>query len=60
LQGKYGTGRAIRIALKTSYGNISLRKTSGDSLQPPTPPRVPNPPHPNPHPSPEIPEPEEN
>jgi DUF4097 and DUF4098 domain-containing protein YvlB len=44
LQGKYGTGRATKIALKTSYGNISLRKTSGDSMQPPSPPRVPRPP----------------
>jgi hypothetical protein len=55
LQGKYGSGRAIKITLKTSYGNISLRKTSGDSMQPPAPPHVPTPPH-----APEIPEPEEN
>ena len=60
LQGKYGTGRATKITLKTSYGNISLRKTSSDSMQPPMPPHAPNPPHPNPHPSPKIPEPEEN
>jgi hypothetical protein len=55
LQGKYGTGRATKITLKTSYGNISLRKTSGDSMQPPSPPHVPKPPRPA-----EIPEPEEN
>ena len=58
LQGKYGTGRATKIALKTSYGNISLRKTSGDSMQPPSPPRVPRPPRAGA--APEIPEPEEN
>jgi hypothetical protein len=58
LQGKYGTGRATKIALKTSYGNISLRKTSGDSMQPPSPPRVPRPPRAGT--APEIPEPEEN
>jgi hypothetical protein len=58
LQGKYGTGRATKIALKTSYGNISLRKTSGDSMQPPSPPRVPRPPRAAA--APEIPEPEEN
>jgi DUF4097 and DUF4098 domain-containing protein YvlB len=55
LQGKYGTGRATKITLKTSYGNISLRKTSGDSMQPPSPPHVPKPPR-----AAEIPEPEEN
>jgi DUF4097 and DUF4098 domain-containing protein YvlB len=60
LTGKYGTGRATKITLKTSYGNISLRKTSGDSMQPPMPPHVPNPPYPNPHPAPQIPPPEEN
>jgi DUF4097 and DUF4098 domain-containing protein YvlB len=55
LQGKYGTGRATKITLKTSYGNISLRKTSGDSMQPPSPPHVPKPPR-----AAEIPEPDEN
>src|ERR1700719_3172968 len=55
LQGKYGTGRATKITLKTSYGNISLRKTSGDAMQPPAPPRAPRSPH-----AAEIPEPEEN
>ena len=42
LQGKYGSGRATRIMLKTSYGNISLRRTSGDV---PTPPRAQKPPN---------------
>jgi len=55
LLGKYGAGRATKITLKTSYGNISLRKTSGDAMQPPSPPHVPKPPRPA-----EIPEPEEN
>jgi len=55
LQGKYGTGRAVRITVKTSYGNISLRKTSGDAMQPPAPPHVPKAPR-----AAEIPEPEEN
>jgi DUF4097 and DUF4098 domain-containing protein YvlB len=41
LQGKYGSGRTTKITLKTSYGNISLRRTSGD-FQPPHPPKVPN------------------
>jgi DUF4097 and DUF4098 domain-containing protein YvlB len=30
LEGKYGNGRAPKITLKTSYGSISLRKTSSD------------------------------
>jgi hypothetical protein len=38
LEGKYGTGRGPKITLKTSYGSISLRKTS---FEPPTPPRPP-------------------
>jgi DUF4097 and DUF4098 domain-containing protein YvlB len=41
LQGKYGSGRATRIMLKTSYGNISLRRTSGDVPTPPHPPKAP-------------------
>jgi DUF4097 and DUF4098 domain-containing protein YvlB len=28
LEGKYGSGRGARITLKTSYGSISIRKTS--------------------------------
>ena len=58
LQGKYGSGRAAKITLKTSYGNISLRKTSGDAPQPPPTPKAPNRPLPNT--SVAIPEPEEN
>jgi DUF4097 and DUF4098 domain-containing protein YvlB len=42
LAGKYGSGRATKIMLKTSYGNISLRRTSGDVPTPPRPPRTPN------------------
>jgi DUF4097 and DUF4098 domain-containing protein YvlB len=58
LVGKYGTGRLTKITLKTSYGNIALRKTSGDSMEPPAPPHVPKSPHAAS--APEIPEPEEN
>jgi len=58
LEGKYGSGRATKITLKTSYGNISLRKTSGDSMQPPAPPHAPK--LPRPGAVPEIPESEEN
>jgi hypothetical protein len=42
LSGKFGSGRAIRISLKTSYGNISLRRTSGEVPAPPRPPKTPN------------------
>jgi hypothetical protein len=42
LSGKFGSGRAIRISLKTSYGNISLRRTSGEVPAPPLPPKTPN------------------
>ena len=28
LEGKYGSGRSIRIILRTSYGSINIRKTS--------------------------------
>jgi len=28
LEGKYGTGRSVKIVLRTSYGSISIRKTS--------------------------------
>jgi DUF4097 and DUF4098 domain-containing protein YvlB len=57
LQGKYGNGRAIKINLKTSYGSISLRRTSSDDLPaPPHPPKIPKVPNPNA----QIPEPEEN
>jgi DUF4097 and DUF4098 domain-containing protein YvlB len=41
LEGKYGSGRGPKIALKTSYGSISLRKTSSSELPaPPAPPRI--------------------
>ena len=44
LEGKYGTGRGPKITLRTSYGSISIHKTSSDIPVPPTPPRVPPPP----------------
>ncbi len=50
LEGKYGTGRGPKIILKTSYGSISLRRTSSDIPVPPRPPR------PNAPPAPENPE----
>src|ERR1700674_1730273 len=40
LGGKYGSGRGPKIILKTSYGSISLRRTSSDIPVPPKPPRV--------------------
>lgn len=40
LEGKYGSGRGPKITLKTSYGSISLRRTSSDIPAPPKPPRV--------------------
>jgi DUF4097 and DUF4098 domain-containing protein YvlB len=39
LAGKYGSGRGPKIILKTSYGNINLRRTS--MALPPRPPAVP-------------------
>jgi len=42
LAGKYGNGKGPKITLKTSYGNISLRRTS---VEIPRPPRAPEPPH---------------
>jgi len=44
LEGKYGSGRGPKIILKTSYGSISLRRTSSDIPEPPKPPRVKAPP----------------
>ena len=42
LEGKYGSGRAAKIILKTSYGSISLHKTSlAEPPAPPEPPRSP-------------------
>jgi DUF4097 and DUF4098 domain-containing protein YvlB len=46
LEGKYGSGRGPKIILKTSYGSISLRRTSSDMPAPPKPPRVKTPPAP--------------
>jgi DUF4097 and DUF4098 domain-containing protein YvlB len=40
LEGKYGSGRGPKIVLKTSYGSISLRRTSSELPAPPKPPRV--------------------
>ncbi|HET7108757.1 MAG TPA: DUF5668 domain-containing protein [Candidatus Acidoferrum sp.] len=53
LAGKYGNGKGPKITLKTSYGNISLRRTSVTIPAPPSPPQ---PPHVNP---PDIPAPRE-
>jgi len=39
LEGKNGSGRGPKITLKTSYGTISLRRTSG--INPPEPPPMP-------------------
>ncbi len=44
LAGKYGSGKGPKITLKTSYGNISLQRTS--IVMPPRPPAVPQPPQP--------------
>ncbi|HKM65548.1 MAG TPA: DUF4097 family beta strand repeat-containing protein [Candidatus Acidoferrum sp.] len=44
LAGKYGSGKGPKITLKTSYGNISLQRTS--IVMPPRPPAVPAPPQP--------------
>jgi DUF4097 and DUF4098 domain-containing protein YvlB len=41
LAGKYGSGRAAKITLKTSYGNIELRRSS---IALPVPPKPPAPP----------------
>jgi DUF4097 and DUF4098 domain-containing protein YvlB len=46
LEGKYGSGRGPKITLKTSYGSISLHRTSSDVPAPPPPPRMKNPPPP--------------
>jgi len=44
LEGKYGSGRGPKITLKTSYGSISLHRTSSDIPVPPAPPRATTPP----------------
>jgi DUF4097 and DUF4098 domain-containing protein YvlB len=44
LAGKYGGGHAAKITLKTSYGNIELRRTTVALPVPPKPPAPPAPP----------------
>jgi DUF4097 and DUF4098 domain-containing protein YvlB len=44
LEGKYGSARGPKITLKTSYGSMSLRRTSSDLPAPPAPPRMKAPP----------------
>jgi hypothetical protein len=44
LEGRYGSGRGPKITLRTSYGSISLHKTSSDISAPPAPPRPQAPP----------------
>jgi DUF4097 and DUF4098 domain-containing protein YvlB len=44
LEGKYGSGRGPKISLKTSYGSISLRRTSSDMPATPVLPALPRPP----------------
>jgi len=39
LEGKYGSSRGPKIILKTSYGSISLHKTTAEPPRPPKPPR---------------------
>jgi hypothetical protein len=46
LTGKYGNGKGPKITLKTSYGNISLRRTSVALPAPPAPAAPPAPPAP--------------
>jgi DUF4097 and DUF4098 domain-containing protein YvlB len=46
LAGKYGSGKGPKITLKTSYGNISLRRTSVAVPAPPAPAGPPAPPAP--------------
>jgi DUF4097 and DUF4098 domain-containing protein YvlB len=44
LSGKNGSGRGPKIVLRTSYGNIELRRTVAAIPAPPKPPAVPGPP----------------
>jgi Domain of unknown function (DUF5668) len=44
LAGKFGTGKGPKITMKTSYGNISLHRTSVALPAPPSPPAPPQPP----------------
>jgi len=48
LAGKYGSGKGPKITLKTSYGNIDLKRTSLAPPVPPPPPKVPPLPRPIP------------
>ena len=43
--GKYGSGKGPKILLKTSYGNIDLRRTASATSVPPKAPAPPTPPH---------------
>jgi DUF4097 and DUF4098 domain-containing protein YvlB len=52
LAGKYGTGKGPKITLKTSYGNIEIRRTS---LAIPGPPKLPKIPGPGAPPNPPVP-----
>jgi hypothetical protein len=54
LEGRYGSGRGPKITLKTSYGSITLRKTSAEHPTPPAPPRVAPPSPPGVHKPPKI------
>jgi len=60
LEGKYGSGRGPKIALKTSYGSISLHKNSSDMPAPEAPPAKPTPPAPPRSKAPAAPKAEEN
>ena len=42
MEGKYGNGRGPKITLKTSYGSISLHKTTAEPPRPPAPPKPPH------------------
>ena len=44
LAGKFGSGKGPKITMKTSYGNIDLRRTSVALPAPPSPPAPPQPP----------------
>jgi DUF4097 and DUF4098 domain-containing protein YvlB len=46
LAGKFGSGKGPKITLKTSYGNIELRRTALANPAPPKPPHAPAPPAP--------------
>jgi DUF4097 and DUF4098 domain-containing protein YvlB len=56
LEGKYGSGRGPKITLKTSYGSISLHRTTSDAPAHAAPPAPPAPPRMNAPPAPPKPE----